>query len=662
MAVSYEDTDREKKWGVKESLTMKGLKKRINKLLSWTVCMVAARADVASLLLVFAVKMWLFYRLVGMGVSASAFIISLLAVASLLLCGNLLPAAWRFPFLIIADGGLSLVLFVDTLYHSYFHDVTSVSLLRQIGQVGDIGDSIVSLTNWTCAVYFLDIPLLIVVYRWKMKRVILTYQTRVTKTARRIAALSIPALLVVGTTVHVERTVAQVPGFLDARYSNKALLQALGIYHYHLYDMYQYSKLSLGGKEASSSELEEVRQWFWEHNSKLPPGPLFGRAKGQNVIVVQEESLQAFVVDLKVNGQEVTPHLNQLMREGLAFPHYYDQTHHGRTSDGEFNSLVSLYPSSIAGSIYFNFAENEFDSMPKVLKQHGYATVSAHAYTGAFWNRAVMHRNLGFEQSFFMEDLKPGESFGWGLTDEAFFEQMNEKMEALPKPFFAFLISLSNHHPFEVPPEYKQLDLGELEGTFMGNYLHSSHYADQALGHLIRLLKQNGLYDSSILVVYGDHDAGVPEEELRKIGIVPKYERQYDKVPMVIYSSALADLNGTVQEQVSGHLDLTPTLLYLLGIPQEGHYFMGQRLFDFPDDQRLVVFRDGSYVTQTSAFITRDGLFESGKYYERDSGEPLTVEAAKERFLTAQERLKLSDLMLEGDLFSVLQRMSDERR
>ncbi|MBO8165489.1 MAG: LTA synthase family protein [Brevibacillus sp.] len=637
-------------------------RKRIRKLLLSIVFMVAARADVASLLLVFSLKMWLFYQLVGMGVAATVFVISLLAVASLLLCGNLLPAAWRFPFLIAADIGLSLVLFVDTLYHSYFHDVTSVSLLRQLGQVGEVSDSIVSLTNWAYTLYFLDIPLLIAAYRWRMKQVILTYQDRVAKAVRRIGALAIPALLVAGTTVHVERTVAQVPGFLDARYSNKALLQALGIYHYHLYDMYQYAKLSISSKEVTASELEEVRQWFQELNAQQPPGPLFGRAKGQNVIVVQEESLQGFVVNLKVNGQEVTPHLNRLMREGIAFPHYYDQTHHGRTSDGEFTSLVSLYPSSIAGSIYFNFAENEFDSLPKVLKEHGYATMSAHAYTGSFWNRAVMHRNLGFEQSYFMENLEPGEKVGWGLSDEAFFEQMNEKMEALPQPFFAFLVTLSNHHPYEMPSKYKRLDLGELEGTFLGNYLHSAHYADQALGELIRLLKQNGLYESSILVVYGDHDAGVPEEELRKIGIVPKYEREYDKVPMVIYSSALAELNGTVQEQVSGHLDLTPTLLYLLGLPQEGHYFMGQRLFDVPADERLVVFRDGSYLTQEHAFITRDGLFEGGKYYRRISGEEVDGAADHARFAEAQQRLRISDLMLEGDLYPVLKRLSDEAR
>ncbi|WP_164553257.1 LTA synthase family protein [Brevibacillus marinus] len=641
---------------------MREWRKRLSKLLSSVVCLAGVRLDIVLLLLAFACKMWLFYRLVGMGVAASTFVISLLAIACLLLCGNLLPRAWRFPYVLLADAGLSLVLFIDTLYHSYFHDVTSVSLLRQIGQLGEIRESIVSLTNVAYAFYFLDLPLLIVAYRWKLKRVMLRCRDRAAKPARRLAALVLPVLLLVGTVIHVERTVSEVPGFLHARYSNKALLQALGIYHYHAYDAYQYTTLALGTKQVASSELADVRRWFAEQQSKLQPGPLFGRAKGQNVIVVQVESLQGFVVGLTVNGQEVTPHLNRLMREGLAFPHYYDQTHHGRTSDGEFTSLVSLYPSSIAGSIYFNFAENEFDALPKILKQHGYATLSAHAYTGAFWNRAVMHRNLGFEQSLFSEDLKPGKTIGWGLSDEDFFTQMSEKMERLPRPFFAFLITLSNHHPYELPPAYQTLDLGELEGTFLGHYLQSVHYTDQALGRLIELLKTNGLYDSSILVVYGDHDAGIPQAELQKLGIEPKYEREYDKVPMVLYSSALSELNGTVQQQVSGHLDLAPTLLYLLGISQEGHYFMGQRLFDFPDAERLVVFRDGSYVTQEHAFITQTGLFEDGRYYERISGRPLDPQAAREQFLAAQERLRLSDLMLEGDLYPVLGGVSEERR
>lgn len=616
-----------------------------------------AKIDFILLVAIFAWKVPLFYRIVNMNLDGTVYAISLLVVASLLICRNAFPFAFRFAYVMLVDLVLSTLMFIDSIYHSYFHDVTSISLLRQIGQVNEISGSIWTLADGKYLLYFVDIPLLILLYRFKMKQMLSAHRGPVWKTASRIFAMAIVFLLVFGSTFNIERTLAKVPSLLDSRYSNKAVLQELGIYHYHLFDIYQYVNRALKNRKATPEEINDVKTWFAAENGKWQPGPLFGKAKGQNLIVIQEESLQAFVVNLKVNGQEVTPNLNKLVREGVYYPNYYDQTYHGRTSDGEFTSLVSLYPSSVPGSIYFNFVENEFDSLPKALKREGYTTFSAHAYAGSFWNRAVMHRKLGFEQSMFMESLEDGEKVGWGLSDRDFFKQMNEKLTELPQPFFAFLISLSNHHPFnEVPAAYKTLQLGELEGTMMGDYLHSVHYADQALGEFIESLKKSGLYDSSVLAVYGDHDAGLPDAELARIGIRPQYDKQYDKVPLVIYSSALGKKNGTVDEQVAGHLDLTPSLLYLLGVPQEGHYFMGQRLFDVPSgSNKQVVFRDGSYVTQNRVFLVQNGLWEEGQYLDRTSGKPVDGQGAQEATLAAQNRLRISDLILESNLIPALQ-------
>jgi phosphoglycerol transferase MdoB-like AlkP superfamily enzyme len=622
-----------------------------------------AKIDFILLVAIFAWKVPLFYRIVNMNLDIIVYAISLLAVATLLICRNALPFAFRFAYVMLVDLVLSTLMFIDSIYLSYFHDVTSVSLLRQIGQVSELGGSIWTLVDGRYAFYFADIPLLILLYYTKMKQMLSAHRGPVWKTASRIFAMVIVFLLVFGSTINIERTLAKVPSLLDSRYSNKAVLKELGIYHYHLFDVYQYVNRALKNRKATPEEINDVKNWFAAENVKWQTGPLFGKANGQNLIVIQEESLQAFVVNLKINGQEVTPNLNKLIREGVYYSNYYDQTYHGRTSDGEFTSLVSLYPSSVPGSIYFNFAENEFDSLPKTLKQAGYTTFSAHAYAGSYWNRAVMHRNLGFEQSMFMESLEKGEKVGWGLSDGDFFKQMGEKLKELPQPFFAFLVSLSNHHPYnEVPAAYKTLQLGELEGTMMGDYLHSVHYADQALGEFIESLKKSGLYDSSVLAVYGDHDAGLPNEELARIGIQPQYGQQYDKVPLVIHSSALGKKNGTVDEQVAGHLDLTPSLLYLLGIPQEGHYFMGQRLFDVPSgNNKLVVFRDGSYVTQNHVFVVQNGMLEEGRFLDRISGKPVDREMPQQDTLAAQTRLRISDLILESNLIPSLQTKQEQQ-
>lgn len=244
-------------------------------------------------------------------------------------------------------------------------------------------------------------------------------------------------------------------------------------------------------------------------------------------------------------------------------------------------------------------------------------TMSAHGYIGSFWNREIMHPKLGIQKSIFARDFASGETIGWGFSDGELFKQIGNELANLKQPFFSFLITLTNHHPYDsIPRNYKNLNLENLEGTMIGDYLQSVHYADKALGEFITSLKNNGLYESSILVIYGDHDAVIPPEQLRRIGINSLFERQHDKVPFIIHTSALESMRGEVVEKAAGHLDITPTLLYLLGISQENSYFMGESLFDSTSDSRPVIFRDGSFVGENRVFVSADGTFKNGEIEE----------------------------------------------
>ena len=93
-----------------------------------------------------------------------------------------------------------------------------------------------------------------------------------------------------------------------------------------------------------------------------------------------------------------------------------------------------------------------------------------------------MHPSYGFQHSLFEPDFKMTEQIGWGLNDHDFLQQMVPRLEQLPRPFAAWLITLSLHHPFEAfPAAHKTLKLGALEGTSFGNYLHTMRFFDQAL-------------------------------------------------------------------------------------------------------------------------------------------------------------------------------------
>ena len=207
--------------------------------------------------------------------------------------------------------------------------------------------------------------------------------------------------------------------------------------------------------------------------------------------------------------------------DSLRFTNVTDQTSEGRTSDAEFTTMTSLLPLD-HGAVAFRFPGNHYAALPRVLTEHGYATLSAVAFEPGFWNRQVMHPAYGFQHSLFEPDFQMTEQIGWGLNDHDFLQQMVPRLEQLPRPFAAWLITLSLHHPFEsFPDAHKVLKLGALEGTSFGNYLHTMRFFDQALEDFKAALARDGLLDDSVLVVFGDHDAGFARDAAlaRTIGI-----------------------------------------------------------------------------------------------------------------------------------------------
>src|SRR5262249_17528046 len=198
--------------------------------------------------------------------------------------------------------------------------------------------------------------------------------------------------------------------------------------------------------------------------------------------------------------------------DSLRFTNVTDQTNEGRTSDAEFVSLVSLLPLE-HGAVAFRYPANHYVAFPRILGEHGYFTLSAVAFEPGFWNRRVMHPSYGFQQSLFEPDFQMTEQIGWGLNDHDFLQQMVPRLEKLPKPFCAWLITLSLHHPFaDFPDAHKTMRLGALEGTSFGNYLHTMRFFDDALEAFRRALEKDGLLDQSVVVVFGDHDAGFPHD------------------------------------------------------------------------------------------------------------------------------------------------------
>jgi len=339
------------------------------------------------------------------------------------------------------------------------------------------------------------------------------------------------------------------------------------------------------------AQQKQVFDWF-AGRAPLRAGvaPWFGVAAGSNVLVLQVESMQGFVVGLHVNGQAITPNLNRWRRRALWFSNATDQTSEGRTSDAEFATMISLLPLD-HGAVAFRYPTDHYVGLPKVLADHGYTTLSAVPFDGTFWNRKVTHPQYGVRLNLFANAFKPGEVVGWGLNDRDFLRQMAPRLARLRQPFFAWLITLSLHHPFDsFPDNLKTLKLGRWDGTPFGNYLQAMHFFDAAFGELMSTMRASGLLNRTIVVVYGDHDAGFPWRKrfADVIGIhqhVLDWSLQ-DRVPLLIHVPGDQPPRGE-RSLPAGLTDVAPTVLDLLGINAARYPYIGRNLLGDPGDDPL---------------------------------------------------------------------------
>ncbi len=317
--------------------------------------------------------------------------------------------------------------------------------------------------------------------------------------------------------------------------------------------------------------------------------PYRGIAHGRNVITIQVEALQNFVIGMTYMGQEVTPNLNRLIGEdSLYFDNYYYQIGGGNTADAEFAVNNSLYAPDIVAA-YSEYADVSYYSMAHLLKDNGYGTANAyHGYKKSYWNRDLAYPGQGFDAYLSGDDYfsAPEEVMGMGISDGEFFTRavahMKEQADAGKGPFYAFLVTLTSHYPFDMPADACQLTLDPAdEGTLWGNYLQAVRYTDAAIGLLLDALKAAGLYDTSVITIYGDH-FGLPVYNLEAkarlatlLGQAYTYVEHFN-VPLIIHTPG-SGITETCSV-AGGHIDLMPTLLDVLGLRNAKGVMFGQNL------------------------------------------------------------------------------------
>ena len=320
-------------------------------------------------------------------------------------------------------------------------------------------------------------------------------------------------------------------------------------------------------KEVDNKEISKIDNWLKWNNENLPDNEYKSIAKDKNVVFLQIEALEDFVINRKVYDQEITPNLNKYVNEeGLYFSNIYEQNNGGNSIDADM--MVNTGLLTLGDEITFlSYPEVKYNSLSRILKNYGYTSVSTHAERPGDWNWGQAHKSsLGFDDIWDVKDYSIDEYVGFGLSDKSFYTQYAEKLSKLEKPFYSVISTLSSHGPFDIDEEYRELDLPkELDSNKLGGYFQSIYYADKQIGMFIKLLEKYNLMDNTIVVIYGDH-GGIHKyymEDVEATNMEGDWWKEYEsQVPLVIIGDKIP--NKTI-ETIGGHIDILPTVSYLLG-------------------------------------------------------------------------------------------------
>lgn len=580
--------------------------------------------------------------------SWKAILADLVVVTAIGAFGYLFKPKNRFNYYMSFNIFLTAICIVNSVYYTFYTSFASISMLSLTQYIGDVGDAVVeNVLQLKDMIYILSpIVLTIVHLKLKKKSYYKKIELKSERKKRAFKTLSFSAtllfvFLVTMTSLDVSRFVKQ--------WNKEYIVMRFGIYIYQANDLI----ISVQPKINSMFGYDKAHKEFIEYFAEERPvsnNQYTNMYAGKNVIAIHAESMMTNAMYLTFNGQEVTPNLNKIARSGLFFSNFYSQVSVGTSSDSELTYNTTLMPTK-SGTAFVSYSDKTYISTPKLLGEKGYYTFSMHANTAAFWNRQTMHKSLGYDRFYSKVDYEIDKEnvIGLGLADKNFFQQSVQKLKKIDAEhdnWYGLLIMLTNHTPFsdidkygEFPVDIVETVINEqgieeqithpyMEGTKLGNYFKSLHYADAALGEFVTELEANGLLEDTIIVIYGDHDARLSRKEYEKlynynfdtkqyIDEDDENYREYDsyqyelgrKVPFIIWSKDM-ESKGINKEisNVMGMYDVMPTLGNMLGFNNK--YALGHDIFEIGENN-IVVFPNGNWVTNKMYYNSQKAAYLS---------------------------------------------------
>jgi len=540
---------------------------------------------------------------------------------------------------------ISSILLINEIYYTYSTNLISISQISNLKYGKEITAALPNLIKARQILYIIDIIAILAYYIYqKIKTRKKVEQNKITKKEKYNYIFVIPYTII--TTIIL---VTIMPKWIEEtkkyQYNKIEQINISSIYGYHYIDILNNINMKKNLKYKSKQEMmnayNDLKEKYNEYNLKYE---YINIAKDKNVIIIQLESIQNFLVNRKINGQEITPNLNKFINENIEFTNMQNQSY-SSTADSEYSVMNSVYPLE-NGMSFSQYPTNDYDDIYKMYKKENYITTYIHGNEGGFWNRNSVYSHIKIDNLLFDNIFEEEtERINGYISDEQVYRKIIEEIKTYDDKFLVNIVAASSHIAFDLPgienkEEKVKIDVGEeWKNTFFGNYLEAANYADYAFGIFIDELKKEGLYEDSVILVYGDH-AGLQMYNYEMIDFIKQEKEINDIQTQINYSNVLCALKIPgitdtlkITKPVS-KVDIKPTLTQISGIEDE--FSLGVSMFS---DKEFVCINNGRIIT--------DKYFFDGDWYEIETSNQIKKDEVEKEI---QEKLNYYEDCLKKEL------------
>ena len=578
----------------------------------------------------------------------------------------------QIRYLFIFSVIFSIVCFINCVYYSNYISFASFSMLSTATELTGYTDAVIqNILEFKDFIFFIP-PFILLFFHFQFKKK--DYYNRVEKIEKgKKRFLNTIGITLIFLGIFVTQLTSTDLSRLNKQWNRSSIVMEFGIYIYQANDVVSCIKTKMNTMFGYDEAAKKFREYY-STKEKSDPNKYTDIFKDKNVLVIHAESFQGFTMDLKFNDKGLTPNMNRLSKEGIYFNNFYAEESTGTSSDTEFTFSSSLMPAS-NGTVFMNYFNRNYVTTQKLLKEQGYYTFSMHGNNGSAWNRDVMYKYIGYDRFYSKKDYEIDEEIGLGLSDKSFFRQSVEKIKDINNEhdkWYGLLVMLTNHTPFSDIKNYSDysVDLNNddgtvtpyLEGSKMGNYLKSVHYADEAIGQLMNSLEEEGLLEDTIVVIYGDHDAKLKTSEFerlyynenidsilidpsKKIEKIDDYTYELNrKVPFIIWSKDKLNTDYVETFNIAmGMIDVSPTLGNMLGFYNP--YALGVDIFSV--DENAIVFPDSNWMTNKLYYNS-----SKKEYRQLEQDTSISIDYIDKYSRHAELLIELSNGIIDYDLIN----------